>query len=494
MENNQDSKVQIKLEKYRWADEIAQERRRKKSRVAVISFVVVAFMIGLGIGSRFTTPQSGGVNSGRFDAVYQDVLKYWFFAKDMEAPETNLIDNAIKGMLDLNGDPHTSYMTADEMKAFRASINLDFDGIGVQYFPGEGANIITRVFKGSPAEAAGLKAGDVIHKVDGTLATDFDVPLDEAIKGESGSKVTLEVLRNLEPVTFEITRGKISALTWGQVLDDNVGYLELSSFGMNLSSTVIPYLDQFKEEGVEKLILDLRDNGGGYLNAVEDIAPLFLPNGAVVFQEEHADGTKVKYEVKNSIADKYAFKELVVLINQNSASAAEVFALALQQNVDVTLVGHNSYGKGTIQTSKDYRDGSALKITTGKWNAPDGTNIHGVGIKPDVAVKLADIFYSEYPNLEQEVRKDQVDPSVSFVQKGLKYLGYDVKRTDSYYDASTEQALKAFKSKLGMDVNDVIDADVVKQVYASVMLNWATHRFERDTQLQKAIEVVNHGR
>lgn len=495
---DKDQKVSIKLERHRWPDEIAKDQQKRRKAFKIIIIVIVAFLIGTQfnkISNIAAGPTDAHAGVERFERVYRDLLGSWYFKPDMEHPESEMIDNAIKGMLEKNGDQHTSYMTQEEMKTLNESINMNFDGIGVQYYAGNGANIITRVFKGSPAEGAGLLAGDVLSKVDGVdIKTVERDKIQELIMGKEGTPVKVEVLRDQKPIEFDIKRGKINALVWGEIRD-GVGYIEISSFGKNLADATKLYLDEFLDQGVDKLVIDLRDNGGGYLQAIEDIARIFFDNDDIVYQEDFMNHSEKVYKVTDSEKSKYPFKDMVVLINEKSASASEVLTLALQENRGVKVVGVNSYGKGTVQTQHEYNDKSALKVTIAKWNSPKGNNIHGVGIKPDVEVKLPDIFYTNFVVLEEgfEIHEDTVHEAVVYTQNALQFLGYHKGRTDGYYDQSTADALKKYKTDFGLSVNDTIDHNVQEQLYSSVVSEWSSNRNARDEQLKKAIEVVKNG-
>lgn len=494
--NKKEAKVNIKLERHRWPDEIAKEKRRKKIIWASLVALLVTFFLGWQ-SSRFfkgNTTVNGSEDMQRFELVYQDVLDHWYFVDQFEKPQKDLIDNAIKGMLDLNGDKHTAYLTEEESNDLTSSINRDFEGIGVQYYAGD-LNVVTRVFKNSPAETSGVLAGDILHKVDGvSIEGKTSEEIQALILGESGTQVQVEFIRNQEPIVFEINRGKIQALAWGEILDDNVGYIEVSSFGSNLADSMKVYLDEMIEKGVSELIIDLRDNGGGYLHAIQEIAPIFFEDNDIVYQEDYRDKSPKVYTASGSEKEKYSFDSIVLLLNENSASASEVLAIAMRENLKTQIVGVTSYGKGTIQMQKKYPDRSSLKITMAKWLSPSGQSVNEKGIEPDFEVRLPEIFYSEYVNLEEHViGNDQVHEAVAYVQKGLHYLNYHDGRIDGYYDNATKTSLSNYLKDLDLEENTDIDQEMLKQVYSSVVADWSLNRDSEDIQLHKAIEVVKNG-
>lgn len=495
-DTNEERKVSIKLERHRWPDEIAKEKRKKRTVIVVVSAIILSFFLGWQ-GNRFFNRNRGSLLNDeleRFDLVYQDVLDYWYFIDKFEDPQKALVDNAIKGMLEINDDPHTDYLTQEESIDLASSINRNFEGIGVQYFAGD-LNIVTRVFKNSPAEKVGVLAGDILHKVDGEpIEGKTSNEIQDLILGESGTNVEVEFIRDQENISFDIKRGKIQALAWGEKVEDEVGYLEIASFGSHLGDEIKLYLDDLMDQGVNKLIVDLRDNGGGYLHAIQEIAPIFFKNNDIVYQEDYKHKDNEVYNVTESEQSKYQFENIVLLLNEGSASASEVLALAMRENLGTEIVGVTSYGKGTIQMQKKYFDDSALKITMAKWLSPHGGNINKIGIEPDVEVKLDDIFYADYVDLEDEVLEfDSVHEGISYMQKSLAYLGYHDGRVDGYYDQATKDALYAYLDEMEFERKSSIDADTLKQLYSSVVSDWSLNRTEKDIQMHKAIEVVKNG-
>lgn len=491
--DNKDNKVSIKLERHRWPDEIEREKRNRRRKLILVAAVLLSFGFGWQMNTVLKKNKVfiGFNESSRFDHVYNDVLNYWYFIDDYENPKEELIDHAIKGMLEQNQDPHTAYLTEEESQGLMQSINRDFEGIGVQYHAGE-SNLVTRVFKGSPAEKAGVQAGDVIYKVDGESLDGLDSDqIRDKILGESGTSVNVEFIRKGEHINFDIKRDKIHALVWGEMVADNVGYVEVTSFGNNLAQSMKLYLDDLMEKGADRLIIDLRNNGGGYLKAIEEIAPIFFENNSVVYQEDHREEQNKVFNVTMSEKTKYPFKKIVILQNENSASASEVFALAMRENLETEIVGVQSYGKGTIQVQKTYKDNSVLKLTVAKWLSPSGKNIDLEGIKPDVEVKLADIFYEQFVELEKEkVKYDSVHDAVAYVQKAFKYLGLHEGRTDGYFDQATKSALNKFQEENKYEKTDYIDHDLMVKIYSAVVSDWSTNQDEKDLQMHKAIEVV----
>ena len=501
---NQEEKIQIKLQRHKWPDEIEQENkekeaRKKKKRKRVLGAIslVLVFALGFTFGSVFYSQDAlvKDVNVARFERVYDTLLANWYFKNDMENPSETLIENAIKGMIERNGDAHTSYMSEEESQQFMESIDMSFVGIGVQYQPQD--SLITRVFKNSPAEKAGLLAGDIMVSVDGLIIAELDEEddLKNYILGEKGSTVKIGINRQGTQKEYDVIRDTVNALVWGEMINDHTAYLEITSFGSALGEASNLYLESFKSQNASNLIIDLRDNGGGYLEAINNISQLFFEEGMTIYHEEFTDGKEIEYKVKRSSIKPYEFDQIVVLINENSASASEVFALALRDNLGATLVGTTTYGKGTVQRQdQDGVDKSYLKYTFAKWFSPLKENIHQVGIEPDVEAKLDEIFYASYEEIETPITTyDVVDPSVSYAQKALMFLGYHTGRIDSYYDLETRYALHQFKKDHDLTINDTLDHDTILNLYSAVIKEWQLNKKDHDTQYQKAIEVIEFG-
>ena len=495
MENNE-KKVTIKLERHKWPDEIKKDRKKRNFIIIIVTSIVTSFILGMLVSPRSGVPFLNGDDSlTRFEAVYNELRTNWYFGKEMKDVDSELINNAINGLLDENGDIHTSYMTAEEALNFSTSIDQEFVGIGVQY-TGNGLNLVTRVYKDSPAEKGGLQPGDIFFEVDG-LSVDglTSDEIKEMIQGEPATNVDITVLRKNEPLLLSMNRSAVSVVAYGEVLESGVAYLEISSFGRTLADVVKGYLDDFIAEGATKLVIDLRDNGGGYLSSINELSRLFFENGETVYSETFGKDKDTLYSVSSSKKSDYPFEDIVLLQNENSASASEVFAMAMRENNKSKIVGVNSYGKGTVQTQTQFSDGSVLKLTIAKWNSPHGNNIDKVGVSPDVEVKLHDIFYTPYFEMEEDekIRFDEVSGSVQYLQQAMNYLELHFGRTDGYFDHSTLQSLRKLQTEHNLDTVDYIDQETLKIAYSAVIRKWAYSKKTDDIQLNKAIEVIIGG-
>lgn len=488
-------KVYVKLTKHQWPDEIAKKRRNRWTVRIVVLAVLLAFTTGwlFGHNSPSTTqnPQKGN-DYTRLDSVIAQLSSIWYYGKDIENIESWLIDNAIKGMIDLNDDPYTDYLTSEEVLAFEQSIDMGFVGIGVQFYVLDQLNIVERVFKNSPAERFGVLPGDIIHAVDGIVVD--GMPTDEIadlVKGEAGTIVTIEFIRANEPVVLEIERGAVFNSAYGEIIND-VGLLEIYQFGSTTHLEIKTYLDEMKEKGINNLIIDMRDNGGGYLESLLKIASYFLEKDTTVIQQKYKDG---RIELSKVTQDNVYenFTEIVLLVNKNTASASEVLAAALSELKKVQVVGETTFGKGSVQITRPFSDGSALKVTTAQWLTPNGNLIQDVGIQPDVPVKKHPVFYHELSILEEEATYtiDQVSPAIEYAQKALDFIGYPVDRMDGYASKSTINAIAQFNQDNDLKGNDSLTPTTLQVLHTEVLRVLHTKGNEVDIQLQVALGLFN---
>ncbi len=327
--------------------------------------------------------------------------KYYLWNKDID--EKKLADGAIKGYVEGLGDEYTEYIPATDMEDYTENIVGNFVGIGIYMVADKdsGRVVVYYPIPNSPAEAAGLKAGDKIISVDGKeyTADDFNTIADY-IKGKDGTSVNIVVERDKERLSFDIKREKINTnpITT-EVLDNNIGYLKLPSFDEDTSKDFEEKVKELQDKNIKSLIIDLRNNGGGIVTEATDIADMLLEKGQTIISTVD---NKDKKEITYSKNDPTFKMPVVVLVNENSASASEILACSLQDNERAKIIGTKTYGKGIIQTLLSLADGSGLKITTEEYYTPKGTTIHKVGITPNEEVKLPDDVKSIYSVTKDE--------------------------------------------------------------------------------------------
>lgn len=323
-----------------------------------------------------------------FDDKVNDVLDT-LDENYLEGLDTDaLYEEAIRGMVDAVGDPYTSYFTKAEYDSFIEKMEGSYEGIGVvvSYGETEDTIIVVAPFKNSPGEKAGMEPGDEIIEVDGVDVVGMSLDkVVERIKGEKGTEVILTVLREEVRIDIPIIRDVIEVPTIDfKLMDDNIGYIGMSGFDLITEDQFKEALKELELQGQEGLIIDLRNNPGGYLHIVYAIVDELLEKGNLVVYTEDRNGNRDELitETNNSFE-----KPLVILVNGNSASASEILAGAIKDHERGVLVGETTFGKGLVQRTFDLKDGSAVKITISKYYTPDGHYIHGVGIEPDVIVE-----------------------------------------------------------------------------------------------------------
>ena len=313
-----------------------------------------------------------------------------------EADEEDLVEGVYGGLVEGLGDPYSVYYTQEELDAMLETASGTYVGIGVTVTQDVETGQITLLnpTEGGPADLAGVKSEDILLEVDGEAVTGQDLnAVVSRIKGEEGTAVTLTVQRGASRLELEAVRATIETQTVSyEMLDGQIGYLYILECGEVTTAQFTEALAALENEGMEKLIIDLRDNPGGNVQIVFAILDRILPEGLIVYTED-------KYWEREeywSDADNYLDCPLAVLINENSASASEIFAGAVKDYGAATLVGTRSYGKGVVQSILDLGDGTAVKLTVSKYYTPNGNNIDGVGIEPDVEVEIPEEAYLDY--------------------------------------------------------------------------------------------------
>lgn len=322
----------------------------------------------------------------KIDTLMQVIDYYYLYDYDKNA----MVDAIYKAVMDSLGDPYSVYYTGDEFKAFTESSSGSYCGIGVVVQQNMQTGLVTAVrpYEDCPGYEAGIRPGDLILAVDGTEITGMDLNTAVAlIKGEEGTSVTITLQRDEEVFDVEVTRRQIDVKTVNcRMMDDNIGYIQIEEFDEVTSEQFSQALDSLIEQGMEALVIDIRNNPGGILNTVVAMLDELLPEGTIVSVKDR-NGTAQEY---TSDADTKLTVPLTVLINGNSASASEIFAGAIKDYGVGTLVGTTTYGKGIVQTAFSLSDGTGVKITIEDYYLPSGKSIHKVGVDPDVEIDLPD--------------------------------------------------------------------------------------------------------
>lgn len=332
-----------------------------------------------------------------------------------EVNEEDLKNGAIKGYIAGLNDEYTQYFTKEEMDEFYVDTMGNFDGIGIYMTSDTNTNTIVIIspIKDSPAHKAGLLPGDIINKVDGKSYNGEE--LDEAsnaIKGEIGTSVELEINRNGEVFTVNVTRENVKVNhVESKIIDGNIGYLEIASFDEGCGEEFLKKYNELKEQNITSLIIDLRNNPGGIVKEALDIAEYMVDKDALLLITMDKNNNKEEYrsEANGKVID----VPVVILVNENSASATEILAGALKDNNAARIIGTTTYGKGLIQELIRLTDGSGIKMTTNEYYTPNQNRINKVGITPDEIVELPEEFKDEL---------DIPEESDTQLQKAIEYL------------------------------------------------------------------------
>lgn len=345
------------------------------------------------------SPDQQSATPSELQTLFQPFWETWQLVHEnyVDQPVDNvaLMRGAINGMLASLGDQHTSYMSPDEFKQANESLSGEYEGIGAYVDTTTEFLTIISPISGSPAEAAGLRSGDVIIAIDGKDMTGIDPEIArQQVLGPAGSVVTLTIKRDAEaPFDVGITRGKITIKSAeGKMLENNIAYVKVTTFGDKTTPELQAALETLMAQNPKGLILDLRNNGGGYLQTAVEVTSQFLPKDKVALYEQYGSGEKQTYStIGNGLA---ADIPMVVLINEGTASASEIVAGALQDYGRATLVGVVSYGKGSVQNWTPLsNDQGAVRITIAKWLTPTGRAIHKIGLTPEVFVLMTEEDY-----------------------------------------------------------------------------------------------------
>lgn len=311
-----------------------------------------------------------------------------YFLDDID--EEKMADSVYKGVVNGLGDEYAAYYTAEEYQDIMEKTSGVYCGIGAYISVDSDTGLVTVVspMKNSPCEKAGVEDGDVIYAVDGKEVTGTEISQVQAlVKGVKGSEVVLTIIRGEEQMDITVVRDEIEEDTVSsQMLDDKIGYIQISSFEQVTPKQFESALKELEKQGQKGLIIDLRNNGGGLLDSAVEMLDRMLPKGVVVYSKDKK-GEKQEYMAEN---DDSFDKPLVILVNENSASASEVFCGAIQDEGKGKLLGTKTFGKGIVQGVFGLDDGSAIKMTTARYYTPKGRNIHGKGLTPDIEVELKD--------------------------------------------------------------------------------------------------------
>ncbi len=366
----------------------------KSSKLGIIGLTVflTLALVAAGIGIYFKTSGKVIVDEKDFEEVVEqqeDMQKFYRiqnridenFLFDYDKEEE--MENIYRAMLDSLGDPYSRYLDEEDVKDLEATLNNSFSGVGIVIERREdGAFVVLSVIPEGPAEKADVQPGDIILKVDGTEYEYLD-EVANAIRGETGTTVAIEFQRDKETMEKKLVRGQITeASITTNTLEGNIGYIHINSFGRETFDKFNAALTGFEDSGAKGVIIDLRNNPGGLMDGGIKIADRILPECLITYTEDNKGNREEYYSDGATTALK-----IVVIINGNTASASELLASAIKDNGAGTIIGTTSFGKGIVQETTMFGDGTAMSITTNQYFSPKGNVIHGKGVEPDIVVE-----------------------------------------------------------------------------------------------------------
>lgn len=371
-------------------------RQRKVSQGVFLASLVLAIIVSFAAGTRseeiyqIAAPIFGiKVARQPLDTeVMKEAYRQLAANYDGDLDANKLSDGAARGMVKAVGDDYTTFLDKEEAAEFNKSLNGEVSGIGAEIGVRNLQPTVLRVLDDSPAKKAGLKTGDIFVAVNGTsVAGETASGVADKVTGEAGTTVKLTMRRGSESLDFSITRAQISDPSVRWSVSDDIGILTISRFDDNTGSLARKAAKEFIDKGVKGVIVDLRNNGGGYLTAAQEVASLWLDNGKTVVTEKSRG--QVTETVKASGNPTLKGKKTVVLVNSSSASASEIVAGALKDYQAATLVGEKTFGKGTVQKVINLSDDRIIKVTVARWYTPQDRNITKEGIQPNQTVKMS---------------------------------------------------------------------------------------------------------
>lgn len=450
-----------------------------------ISFFMAVLMFLLSFNSVWALE----IDKDKFTEDVEFMKNVMYFVLDnyqYEVSQDDIMNSLYDGFFNALDD-YSTYYTPKEYQALLEDTAGEFTGIGVQIMDINRQVVVVTPLPDSPAIEAGIRAGDIIKTVDGydiTGATSSQASL--LIRGEEGTKVQIGILRGKESLTFDlIRRTVVTSNVEGKLLDDNIGYLKVTSFSDNTAELVEKELSNFDKNNVKKIVIDMRNNGGGTLKSSVELLNLFVTKGPLVYVE-YASGKEDIYE---STLEEQKY-EIALLINEGSASATEIFAGAVKYKNEGKIVGANSYGKGIVQSLYPLVDGSGVKFTTAEYFSVDKIPVHKIGIAPDIMVENKKIDISKYPKFSKEKKPElgNVSLDVLSAEMILTELGYKINEPDGIYDKLSFDQVMKFQEDNLLSSYGTIDFATQDALY-NALLKHLENDME-DLQLKAAVEAL----
>ena len=440
----------------------------------IISIVCVAFLVGGGsyiyfdyqYKKQLADNPARSADLKKVDNLYSEIINNYVGKVD----EKKLVDGALKGMTEALEDPYSSYLNEPEADELDQSLAGSFEGIGATMTMTDDLPTVAQApIEGSPAAKAGIKANDTVLKVDDEETQGKTLSqVVSKIRGKKGTEVRLTIARGEETFELKLTRDTIPIETVKGELDKTdgtIGSIKITSFGENTYQELKNTIKTLRKDGAKSFVIDLRQNPGGLLNQVEQMASMFLEDGKPIIKFEDKNGNTSEEVASSKLDGGFKVTEPVtLLVDEGSASASEILAGAMQESGNVTIIGTKTFGKGTVQTVKNLNDKSEIKLTVLKWLTPNGKWIHEKGLEPTIKADYPDYAYLSPISRDKTLKQGDSSPVVKNVNALLQALGYEVDANSSEFSEQTQTAVSKLQASTGLPVTGEVDNETAAQI------------------------------
>lgn len=416
-----------------------------------------------------------------------NIIKYGYI-EDID--KKTLLQGALKGMVTATDDPYSEFLTEVESQVYDETVEGSFEGVGIQFMPKEGGITVITAVDGSPAFKAGIQPNDLIIQADGKDLTGLSTSeVMELIRGPKGEEVTLTIQRADDTFDVKLVRDEIPIVTVTGEIDDEVkdiAHVKITQFNGTTYEELKDTIESMRKKGAHRFIFDVRYNPGGLLDQALKISNMFLKDDENIMQMQEVNADPFIYKASDKDYGDFQVDEpYVVLINDGSASASEIFAAAIKENTEAPIVGITSFGKGTVQTMGDSSYLGELKLTYAKWLTPKGLWIHETGIEPTVKSEPEKIESVILLDAKTPLKKGDASLQTESLGIMLEALGY-LKKPQTYFDDQMEAAVKSYQKEHQLDQTGIVEGDTTYQLLEDVQ----TYFKEHDAQYEDAKETL----